>query len=192
MTRLIAVAAVLMCLGTRVSGAEPPQVSGAEKYFSGVKLVDQDGSSVDLYALMQGRTIVMNSFFATCTASCPVMAKTLQAVQARYADHLGKDLVLVSITVDPAKDTPAKLKDYALRMKARPGWYFLTGSKAQIETALKRIGQQADAPDQHTNVMIIGNMKTGLWKKAFGLAQAENILEIVDSVLNDDGTAPVK
>ena len=191
--RHTAVTAALLCLvaGAAV-GAEPPHAAGASKYFQGLTLVDQNGANVDLYALMKDRTIVINSFFATCTASCPVTARTLQALQVRYAERLGKDLVLVSITVDPEKDTPAKLKEHARHLKAAPGWYFLTGSKAQVDLALKRIGQQVESPDQHTNVMIIGNEKTGLWKKAFSLAKVEDIVEIVGSVLNDDGTAPVK
>jgi hypothetical protein len=40
--------------------------------------------------------------------------------------------------------------------------------------------------------MIVGNEKTGLWKKAFGLAKPEEIVEIVRSVLDDDGTTPAK
>jgi protein SCO1/2 len=157
------------------------------KYFAGLNLVDQDGNAVDLYSLMKGRSIVMHSFFATCTASCPVMIHTVAALQERFGDRLGKDLVLISITVDPATDTPAKLKAYAAGMKAKPGWYFLTGTKEQVETALKRIGQYAEGRDNHMNVMVVGNDKTGLWKKAFGLAKVDDIAAIVDSVVNDTG-----
>jgi len=100
--------------------------------------------------------------------------------------------VLVSITVDPKNDTSAKLKSYASGAKAVAGRYFLTGSKEQVDAALKRIGQYAESPEQHTNVMIVGNEKTGLWKKAFGLAKPEEIVEIVRSVLDDDGTTPAR
>ncbi len=184
-----ALLAILVCLPLAASDAKP---SASASYFANLKLVDQDGNSVDLYSLMQGRTIVMHSFFATCVASCPIMTKTLSAVQERFADHVGKDLVLVSITVDPANDTPAKLKAYARNMNAKPGWYFLTGTKEQVDAALRKIGQYAEGRDNHTNILLIGNDKTGLWKKAFGLAKVSEILPIVDSVLNDDGTQPAK
>lgn len=160
---------------------------GAAKYFANVALVDQDGKPTDLYSLMRDRTIVMNTFFATCTGSCPVMARSLAAVQDRYADRLGKDLVIVSITVDPANDTPAKLKAYAKSVSAKRGWYFLTGTKEQVEVALKRIGQYADTRDAHMNVIVAGNDRTGLWKKAFGLAKPQEIVDIVGSVLDDRG-----
>jgi protein SCO1/2 len=167
-----------------------PTLSGADssaKYFAGLNLVDQDGNAVDLYSLMKGRSIVMHSFFATCTGACPVMTHTVAALQEKFSDHLGKDLVFISITVDPVNDTPAKLKAYAAGMKAKPGWYFLTGTKEQVDTALKRIGQYAEGRDNHMNVMIVGNEKTGLWKKAFGLAKVDDIAAIVDSVVNDTG-----
>jgi protein SCO1/2 len=172
--------------------AQTPQASPSANYFANLPLVDQDGHTTDLYSLMKGRTIVLHSFFATCTGSCPVMTRTLNAIQERFADRLGRDLVLVSLTVDPTNDTPAKLKAYASATKASPGRYFLTGSKEQVDAALRRIGQSAESPEQHANVMIVGNERTGLWKKAFGLAKPEEIVEIVRSVLEDDGTAPAQ
>lgn len=169
-----------------------PSPSPSQNYFANLDLVDQNGAKTDLYSLMKGRTIVLNSFFATCTATCPVMTGTFNTLQERFADRLGKDLVLVSITVDPKNDTPEKLKSYANGAKAIAGRYFLTGSKEQVDAALKRIGQASPAPEQHTNVIVVGNERTGLWKKAFGLAKPEEIVEIVRSVLDDDGTMPVK
>jgi protein SCO1 len=169
--------------------AVPPASS---KYFAGLELVDQDARAVDLYALMKGRTVVMHSFFATCTASCPVMTRTLAAVQERFGDRVGKDLVLVSITVDPTNDTPDRLKAYARGMKAGAGWYFLTGSKEQVDKALRRIGQYAETRDSHANLIVVGNDRTGLWNKALGMARTEDILAIVERVLNDDGRAPAR
>src|SRR5260370_20429257 len=120
---------VLFCLllALPLFAADP---SASSRYFANLTLVDQDGNAVDLYSLMKGRTIVIHSFFTTCAASCPIMTRTIAAMQDRFADRLGKDLVLVSITVDPANDTPAKLKAYAKGMKSQPGWYFLPRSKA--------------------------------------------------------------
>ena len=176
--------------------AEPPSPSVSEstsaKYFAGLHLVDQDGQGVDLYALFHGRTVVMHTFFATCTASCPILTRTMAAMQEHYAERVGKDLVLISITVDPSNDTPARLKAYARSVRAGAGWYFLTGTKDQVDAALKKIGQYTATRDDHTNLLIIGNDRTGLWKKAFGLAKREEIMAIVDTVLNDEGTPPSK
>ena len=165
--------------------ATAAQESPAKAYFSDVKLVDQDGTTVDLYALIKGRTVVMNSFFATCTGSCPVMSGTFALFQKEFPDRVGKDLVLISITVDPETDTPPKLKAYAEKMRAGPGWYLLTGSRQQVELALHKIGQSAPDREAHTNIFIVGNDRTGLWKKAFGLAKPAELAKLVEGVLND-------
>ncbi|MEA2338762.1 MAG: hypothetical protein QOE82_2769 [Thermoanaerobaculia bacterium] len=160
----------------------------AGEYFKDVVLTDQNGHRVRLYEdVIKDRTVVMNSFFATCKGSCPIMTQTYSSLQERFGDHVGKDLMLVSISVDPANDTPPRLAEYARKAKAKPGWLLLTGSKEEVALALKKIGQSSDTPEAHLNIMIVGNDKTGLWKKAFALAKPEEIAKIVDSVLNDRG-----
>jgi protein SCO1/2 len=77
------------------------------------------------------------------------------------------------------------LKAYATKLQAKPGWYFLTGDKANVEFVLKKLGQFVETKESHTNLFIIGNDQTGLWKKAFGLAKSEEIVKVVDSVVND-------
>jgi protein SCO1/2 len=163
----------------------------AGEYFKDIVLTDQNGHRVRLYEdVIKDRTIVMNSFFATCKGACPIMTGTYTALQERFAEHLGKDLMFVSITVDPANDTPPKLAEYARKAKARPGWLLLTGSKEEVAHALKKIGQSSETPEAHMNIMIVGNDKTGLWKKALALAKPDEIAAIVSSVLNDRVDAP--
>ena len=160
----------------------------AASYFGDIELLNQDGKTMRLYSdVMKDKVVVINSFFASCSASCPVMSKSLAALQTRFADRLGRDLVLVSITVDPEHDTPAKLHAYAKKWQAHQGWYFLTGSRENVDAALKKLGQYVAEPSAHMNVIVIGNERTGLWKKAFGLAPTEDLAKVVESVLNDRG-----
>jgi len=166
---------------------EPPQRPAAS-YFGDIELLNQDGQTMRLYSdVLKDKVVVINSFFASCSASCPVMSKSLAAIQSRFADRLGRDLIFVSITVDPVNDTPAKLHAYAEKWQARRGWYFLTGSKANVDAALKKLGQYVEEPSAHMNIIVIGNERTGLWKKAFGLAPSDDLAKVVESVLNDRG-----
>ena len=182
----------------RVDGLATPKtiveaidrVSVTEKaagtYFSNLKLTDQDGRRVDLYNdLMKDRVVVINSFFASCQGSCPVMAKTFAHLQEALGDRLGRDVFLISITVDPANDTPENLKKFATQWKAKPGWTLLTGSVDEVGAALKKIGQYVDDRETHKNLILVGNDRTGLWKKLFGLAKPAEIQTSVESVLND-------
>lgn len=159
--------------------------SKVAKYFAGHTLTDQNGKRVVIDELMKGRTVVMHSFFANCTASCPKMIHTLAELQGRFSKHLGRDLWFVSITVDPENDTPENLKRYATRNLARPGWSFLTGSRAEVDGFLKLIDQYAAKRDDHQAVMLIGNDATGLFMKAQALAPAKDLGDVIQKVLEE-------
>ncbi|HEX3531109.1 MAG TPA: SCO family protein [Thermoanaerobaculia bacterium] len=168
--------------------AETPKTaeSPAQHYFGDIPLVDQDGHTLRLYSdLLKGRTVVIDAMFTSCAGACPLMSDNLAKIQDWLGDRLGKDVYLLSFSVDPGIDTPAKLKEYAARLKARPGWYFLTGTKENVDAALTKLGQHAETREAHSNLFLIGNDKTGLWKKAFGLAKPADLIPIVESVLHD-------
>ena len=173
--------------------AQEPTESPAQKYFTDTVLTNQNGEKMRLYTdLLKGKTVIINSFFATCPGSCLPMNRNLEKVQESLGDRLGKDAHIISISVDPTVDTPALLKAYAKKLNARPGWYFVTGDKASVDFALKKLGQYVEAKQDHTNIFIIGNERTGLWKKAFGLANSEELIKVVDSVINDRPPASPK
>jgi len=163
--------------------------TAAQKYFTDVVLVNQNGEKMRLYSdLLKDKVVVIDFFFATCQGSCLPLNRNLQKVQEALGDHVGKDVHLISISVDPTMDTPARLKEYAKKLDARDGWYFLTGDKANVDFALRKLGGYVDDKQDHINIFIIGNERTGLWKKAFGLAQSGELIKVVESVLNDQPT----
>ena len=164
------------------------EASPAEKYFTDVELIDQNGKKVRFYTdVLKGKTVVVNAFFTSCTSVCPPMNRNMQKIQEAFGDRVGRDVFLVSITVDPAVDTPEKMKNYARNFHAGPGWMFLTGKKENLDWALYKLGQYVESKDDHTTVLIIGNEKTGLWKKAFAMANVAELVQVVESVANDKG-----
>lgn len=163
-------------------------VSPAHKYFSDVELVDQDGRRHRFYSdLLQGKIVVVAAFLTSCTTSCPILAERMAALQERVGDRLGRDVYLLSFSVDPQTDTPARLKQYAERLGARPGWFFLTGSKTNVDWALYKLGAYTDPAEAHSNLLILGNEPAGEWKKVFGLAPAEDLLRSLEAVLRERG-----
>src|SRR6185369_13794311 len=161
-------------------------LSPAEKYFSDVELINQDGQKMRFYSdVLKNKVVVINTFFTTCTGACPAINRNLEKVQDALGDRLGKDAFLISMSVDPETDTPARLKEYSRRFHARPGWIFLTGKKENVDWALYKLGQYVETKDNHTNIIIIGNEPKGLWKKAFALAKADEVMKIVEDVIND-------
>ena len=207
--KLLSVVAFVVLFGSAVLGQEPAAAnkakppepasvaqtdgnasaamsSPAQRYFSDVELIDQDGRKLRFYSdVLKNKVVVINAFFTTCTSVCPPMNRNFERMQEALGDRLGKDVFLVSISVDPETDTPARLKEYGRRFHARPGWLFLTGKKENVDWALYKVGQYVETKDDHTNIFIIGNEPKGLWKKAFGLAKPEELIKILDDVIND-------
>ena len=168
------------------SGSPATERSPAEKYFSDVELIDQDGRKVRFYSdVLKNKVVIINTFFTTCTGICPPMNRNFEKIQEALGDRLGKEAFLVSISVDPETDTPTRLKEYGRRFHARPGWIFLTGKKENVDWALYKLGQYVEAKDSHNSIFIIGNEPKGLWKKAMGLAKADEIIKIVEDVIAD-------
>ena len=162
--------------------------AATQKYFSDITLVNQDGQTIRFYSdLLKDKVVVINDFFATCQGSCLPMNRNLEKIQEAFRNRMGKDLFIISISVDPELDTPASLKEYAKKLNAAPGRLFVTGKKENVNWALYRLGQYVEYKEQHTNIFIVGNERTKLWKKVFGLAKADEIIKAVESVLNDTG-----
>jgi protein SCO1 len=162
--------------------------SAAAAYFTDVVLINQYGKEMRLYSdLIKSRTVIVIPFFTSCTGACPVMNRGLAKIQAWLGDRLGKDVHMISLSVDPSTDTVDRLRAYAEKVGARPGWFFLGGTRDNVDVALTKLGQRVEHPEAHTNLMIIGNDATGLWKKAFSLADSASIIRVVESVLDDKG-----
>ena len=179
--------AELVAVAQSEARASNPQAP-AHKYFTDVTLVDQDGVPRRLYSdLLKDKVVIIDVLFTGCEGACPVMARTFARLQDFLGDRLGKDVHMLSISVDPRTDTPTKMKAYATGVNARPGWFFLSGSPENVAVALQKLGQYVERKEDHSNLFLIGNDRTGLWKKAFGMAPYEELVKVLESVLNDRG-----
>jgi protein SCO1 len=179
---------VFLCLFVAVLTAQAQKpASPAEKYFTDVELINQDGKKVRFYSdVLKGKTVIVNAFFTSCTSVCPPMNRNMEKIQEALGDRVGRDVFLVSMTVDPETDTPARMKEYAKKFHAGSGWLFLTGKKENLDWALYKLGQYVENKDDHQTVLIIGNEPTGLWKKAFAMANVAELIQVVESVVNDN------
>ncbi len=112
-------------------------------------LVNQTGRPVALSTLA-GKVVVVNFLYTRCALPqfCLRMANNFGALQRRFGNELGRDLVMLTITFDPQRDTPEVLASYAAQWQANPeGWHFLTGSVADIRRVCALFGQEA-FPDE--------------------------------------------
>jgi len=135
-----------------------------------VELIDQEGRSVRFRSdLVAGRTVAVQFFFTDCQGICPLSTAKMLALQSDLGPRLGRDVFLLSVTLDPEHDTPEVLKAHADRLGARAGWTFLTGAKADIETLRRRLGVYDLDPvldadrNQHAGVIVMGNEPDRRW-----------------------------
>src|SRR5687767_3399780 len=93
------------------------------------RLVDESGKAVQL-ASMKGNVTVYDFIFTSCRGTCPIMTNNMRALTGK----IDKDAPVrfVSISVDPARDTPEVLFAYAKRVRNDPRWTFLTGNRDDI------------------------------------------------------------
>jgi protein SCO1/2 len=169
-----------------VATDDSPAGSPAERYFGDALLTNQEGKQLRLYSdILKGNVVIINSFYSTCSSVCRVTIPVFKQLQDELGERVGKDVRLISITVDPEGDTPEVLRKYAAGVGAKPGWEFLTGDKQTVDQVLYRLGLYAEAKENHSNVFIIGNEPTGLWKKVLGVAPPYEIWRSVESVLDD-------
>jgi protein SCO1/2 len=93
-----------------------------------VSLVRSDGARVNFaHELDDGRPVLLDFIYTTCTTICPVMSQTFAEVQKRLGTDAAK-VKMVSVSIDPEEDTPARLTEYAKRYQAGPQWTFYTGT----------------------------------------------------------------
>ena len=149
-----------------------------------VKVLDQNGNSLNFYTdLIKDKTVAINFIFTTCTTICPPLAATFARVQKEMGPKIGKDVHLISISVDPVTDTPERLKAWGAKFKAGPGWTFVTGEKQEIDKLLDALGASVSKREDHTPALIIGNDTKGVWTRTYGLAKINQIIGVIDDVM---------
>ena len=138
----------------------PPAASGTRDpraYFTDAGLTNQDGQKLKFYSdVLKGRTVVLNVGYTNCTDACPLITSQLLQVREELGDAFGKQVSFVTITSDPARDTPPALKAFARKQGANvAGWTFLTGRKEDLEVILKRLGAWSENVEEHATVLYI-------------------------------------
>jgi protein SCO1 len=166
---------------TAAQSARGSTRSGAR--FPNVPLITHENTRVRFYDdLVKGKLVLINFFFASCTGICPRTAANLRRVQDWLGERLGRDAVILSITVDPERDSPDVLGKYARQQGARRGWYFLTGTIQDLEVIRRSLGAVATDPQDgpHTGVLTYGNDATGRWLATYAGARPALIIEALE------------
>jgi protein SCO1/2 len=103
-------------------------------------LTSQDSKPVAL-ADFRGKVVALSFIYTGCPDICPMLTQKMVDAQDALGADFGTKIGFVSITLDPERDTPEVLKDYAQFWGAKPeGWTFLTGSPEAVRDVTRRYG----------------------------------------------------
>lgn len=153
-------------------------------------LTDQTGQRVSL-SRFAGKVVGVTFIYTSCPLPdfCFRLSNNFGRVQKRFAARMGSDLVLLSISFDPAHDTPEVLAKYASTWNADPNsWHFLTGTPAEVKAVCRRFGlnfwpdEGSLAHSLHTLVIDrAGKLAANLEGNQFS---AEQLGDFVETTLN--------
>lgn len=140
-------------------------------------LVDRSARPTKFRQDAIGDRIVAISFvYTSCTTVCPMITSVFADLQQQLGERLGRDVWLVSLSIDPATDTPQRLAEYAARFGAKPGWLWLTGDKQQMTQVLKGLGAYTPDFTSHPPMVLVGDGRTGRWVRFNGLPSAQQLV----------------
>src|SRR6266516_300719 len=106
----------------------------------GFELTSQDGARITL-AQFRDKVVAVTFIYTSCSDTCPVLTALMAHVQDQLGGDFGAKIAFVSITVDPERDTPEVLKQYAGTFGANlNGWAFLTGAPGIIRDVTRQYG----------------------------------------------------
>jgi len=142
-----------------------------------VNLIDSDGKESRLTEIISSKKPVMLNFiFTTCTAICPIMSASFAQVSKQIGAE-DKELQLISISVDPEQDTPAKLKEYAKLFNSGSQWQLFTGTLGNSIEVQKAFDAYRGDKMNHLPFTFIRGANSNVWVRLEGLASANELIQ---------------
>jgi len=146
-------------------------------------LLDQHGKEVKFASdVIADHIVVMDFIYTTCTTVCPVISAVFGQLQNKLGDQLGDDVVLVSVSVDPVRDTPQRLKAFSKPHNPQPGWIWLTGNKRTMDEVLDGLGAYSSNFEDHAAMVLVGDGRNGQWSRYYGFPNPERIMGQVNAL----------
>ena len=166
---------------TRAGDAAPaaaPVASDYSLYDLGSSWRDQDGDSVRLEELA-GKVRLVALVYTSCHATCPLIVHDLQRIEQEVAravpERMG-DVGIVLVSIDPARDTPGRLAEWAAENRLDPArWTLLNGSDAAVRELAATLGvryqPQPDGELAHTNAITVLDATGAVAHQQLGLGE---------------------
>jgi len=152
------------------------RVSWVDYQVPAVRLVRANGETVSLpQELDDGRPLIMNFIYTTCETTCPLSSATFTQFQAKLGAERDK-VHMVSISIDPEQDTPARLREYAKKFHAGPSWQHYTGTLQASAAAQQAFGAYRGDKMSHTPLILLRAAPGKPWLRIDGFVTPDQLL----------------
>jgi protein SCO1/2 len=162
--------------GHDMSAMQDVKLSLDKVVLPALSMTRQDGTRLPIAkALDDGRPVILNFIFTTCTAICPVLSQTFADLRGKLGDE--RSLVnMVSISIDPDYDTPQRLKEYAAKFGADANWNFYTGALQDSIAVQKAFASYRGDKMNHAAVTFMRARPGQPWLRVDGFASPSRLL----------------
>lgn len=161
---------------------------GARQYFTDLELVTQNGEEVRFFTdVLKDKVVLINFVFTHCQDACPLITQKLLSTRDLLGEEVSARVHFISISIDPERDTPAALQSFMTKFKVpADNWVFLTGEKQNVEHIVKKLGQYNDNVEEHSTLILAGNVNKRHWVKIPPTMPPVGIAEKLRLLTEDD------
>ena len=175
--------AITFLAGTSKAG-NPVHISSNTHDLPDVALVREDGKSVPLrHEINDGRPVFLNFIFTSCPGICPLLSESFRQLQIHLGDERSK-VHMMSISIDPEEDTPARLREYAQRFGAGSQWQHYTGTVQASLSVQRAFGVYNGDKMAHSPVTFFRRAPGDPWVQMNGFASAVELIHVYKSIDN--------
>jgi len=188
-------AALLVCWSATSIAANTSTDAAAEakarEYFTNIELIDQNGQRLAFYDdVLKGNIVVISFIFTNCQGACPLMTRNLTMIRDMLPSNVRDEIQFISISLDPVRDTPAAMKEFAQTHDAdQERWLWLTGQPDNVNLITKKLGSYTDELEAHTTTLIAANVRDAHWTKIAPNVPPRGVVERL-RMLVEENAAP--
>ena len=143
-------------------------------------LLDKNGVKIPTDIIFNtDKTVVVNFIFTTCNTICPVMSGTFSQLD-KYLAKTGKNIELISISIDPEFDTPKVLRDYREKFNSSDKWSFYTGFRDDIITLQTAFNAYRGSKMNHIPITLLRHVNSEEWVRIDGFASSKQLISEID------------
>ena len=188
-------AALLVCWSATSIAANTSTDAAADakarEYFTNIELIDQNGQRLAFYDdVLKGNIVVISFIFTNCQGACPLMTRNLTMIRDMLPSKVRDEIQFISISLDPVRDTPAAMKEFAQTHDAdQERWLWLTGQPDNVNLITNKLGSYTDELEAHTTTLIAANVREAHWTKIAPNVPPRGVVERL-RMLVEENAAP--